>query len=175
MRLRRRNCAHPLPCTDSLECWPMAIHLRRSFLRYRPSASRSGRGSQKNRWRGSAPPPAPTSHANKLARLVLPPQTQRLATSAQPPGIIGGGFPQAALLRSSSLPLAPAHSAPGLEGGGKGARFPAPIPALCLQVQAHRQNRNRGGRSIDPFSSLNNSTYLFSIPEHECTACKTRL
>jgi len=35
---------HPLPRTDSRECWPMAIHLRRSFLRYRPSASRSGRG-----------------------------------------------------------------------------------------------------------------------------------
>src|SRR5271166_1500896 len=35
---------HPLSSTDSRECWPMAILLRRSFLRYRPSASRSGRG-----------------------------------------------------------------------------------------------------------------------------------
>jgi len=35
---------HPLPGTDSRECWPMVIHLRRSFLRFRPSASRSGRG-----------------------------------------------------------------------------------------------------------------------------------
>jgi hypothetical protein len=35
---------HPLPSTDSRERWPMAILLRRSFLRCRPSASRSGRG-----------------------------------------------------------------------------------------------------------------------------------
>jgi len=43
-RLRRRTCARLLSRTDSRESWPIAIHLRRSFLRSRPSVSRSGRG-----------------------------------------------------------------------------------------------------------------------------------
>ena len=43
-RLRRRNCAPPSSQHRFAACRPMAILLRRSFLRYRPSASRSGRG-----------------------------------------------------------------------------------------------------------------------------------
>ena len=110
--------------TDSRECWPIAIHLRRSFLRYRPSASRSGRGVADQslaRLRTASHPHEPRQQ--KLARLVFPPPTQRLAASVQPPRVNWGGFPLAALLRSSSLSLAPAHSARCLEGGEKVCAF----------------------------------------------------
>jgi hypothetical protein len=114
---------HPLPSTDSRYVGPWrSIFAAPSFANgLRPPAP--GGAAKKNRRRGSAPPPAPTSRANKWARLVLPAQTQGLAASAQPPGIIGGGFPPAAPLWSSSLSLAPAHSAPRLEGGGRVLAF----------------------------------------------------
>ena len=44
-----------------------------------------------------------------------------------------------ALLKTCSLPLASAHLARGLEGGGKGARFPAAKLAASLQARAYRQ------------------------------------
>jgi hypothetical protein len=122
-RLRRRNCAPP----------PSQHRFARVLAHGDPSAPllpslpafglplRAGR---RRRIADEAPPrlphprAAPTSwHASCCHHR---PKDWQPVLSLQ--GIIGGGFPPAALLRSSSLSLAPAHSAPGLEGGGKGAR-----------------------------------------------------
>jgi len=122
-RLSPPDCAPP-PLRHRLgKCVPIAIHLRRSFLRYRPSASRSGRGVAEESLMKlrTAPPTVHEARQQESSRLVLPPLTERLAASAQPPGIIGGGFPPAALLRSSSLFARPGSFGAGLEGGGKGA------------------------------------------------------
>jgi hypothetical protein len=48
----------------------------------------------------------------------------------------------AALPWASSLPLAPAHSAPGLEGGGKGVRFPtAKLAATAVYASVPPTNQ----------------------------------
>ena len=157
-----RTCARPLSSTDSRERLPIAIHPRRSFLRYRPSASRSGRGVADQslaRLRTASHPHEPRQQ--KLARLVFPPPTQRLAASVQPPRVNWGGFPLAALLRSSSLSLAPAHSARCLEGGEKVCAFPPPKPRFGLQMQPRSgsqpsvradTNENRAGLRRSCFS-----------------------
>jgi hypothetical protein len=76
--------------TDSRECWPIAIHLRRSFLRYRPSASRFGRGvAEESLTRLRTASRTHEPRQQELARLVLPPPAQSLAAIAQLPGIIG--------------------------------------------------------------------------------------
>jgi len=130
-RLRRRTCARLLPSTDSRECWTIATHRHRSFLRYRPLAYRSGRGvadESLTRLRTASRTHEPRQQ--ELTRLVLPPQTQSLAASTQPPRSNRGGFPLAALLWSSSLSLAPARRG-ARKGGGKGARLPAAkLPAI---------------------------------------------
>jgi hypothetical protein len=117
------------------ECGPKAIPLRRSFLRYRPSAPPDPRAyrltlrygaAKMNRWRGSAPPPCP---ARGAPTTVVTPSAatahQKFGGHHSASGDNWGGFALAALVMASSLPLAPAHLARSLEGGGKGARFPA--------------------------------------------------
>ena len=97
-RLRRRTCARLLSRTDSRECWPIAIHLRRSFLRYRPSASRFGRGvAEESLTRLRTASRTHEPRQQELARLVLPPPAQSLAASAQPPRDNRGGIALAAL------------------------------------------------------------------------------
>jgi len=108
-----------------------AIPLRRSSLRYRPSAPPDARAyglplrygaAQRNRCGGSAPRPSLHEPCQQgLSRLLLPPARQMFGSHCSASGNNWGGFALAALPWASSLPLAPAHSAPGLEGGGKGA------------------------------------------------------
>ncbi len=109
-----------------------AIPLRRSSLRYRPSAPPDARAygltlrygaAQMNRCGCSAPRPSlHEACQQKLSHLLLPPARQMFGSHCSASGNNWGGFALAALSWASSLPLAPAHSAPGLEGGGKGVR-----------------------------------------------------
>ena len=89
-RLRRRNCAPPPSQHRFARVMPMAILLRRSFIRYRPSASRSGRGvAEESLTRLRTASRTHEPRQQELARLVLPPPAQSLAAIAQLPGIIG--------------------------------------------------------------------------------------
>jgi len=98
-RLRRRNCAPPPSQHRFARVMPMAILLRRSFIRYRPSASRSGRGvaeESPTRLR-----PASRTHdprQQKLSRIVLPFACLTVDSHCSASGNNWGGFAQAALL-----------------------------------------------------------------------------
>jgi len=136
----------------------MAIHLRRSFLRFRPSAPPDARAygltlrygaAQMNRCVGSAPHLNPsTRRANKV---VTPPATtpfrMRMATVAQPPGTIGE-----ALHRLRCLKPARFRSHP-LSGRGawkveEKVRVPATRPSAWTANAdlRHRQRRDAFGQ-----------------------------
>lgn len=102
-------------------CVAHAIHLSRSFLRYRPPAYRSGRGvPDASLWRlragHSIPGGTPTM-------VVMLPCRRSLAAIAQPPRIMGRlcrWLPCFALLAGARL-----RSARGREGGGQRCSLPA--------------------------------------------------
>jgi len=127
-----------------------AIPLRRSSLRYRPSAPPDARAyglslrygaAQRNRCRGSAPRPPSTSRANKSchASCCRPLPKNGIRCSAS--GNNRGGCAPAALLNTRSLPLTSARR--GAWKVEEKVRVPAAMPSAWTAQAAlkHRPGR----------------------------------
>jgi hypothetical protein len=98
----------------------MAIHLRRSFLRYRPSVSRSGRGVAEEsltRLRAASRSHEPRQQVGTPRVAITDPKTGSQWSAS------GDNWGRLPIGCSAKVLLAGARpgSAPGLEGGGKGA------------------------------------------------------